>query len=68
MFVFGFVFLEAGLGCSLFGFVFLDMAKSVVKYAEGNAPCLSMHDCATLKSHIKCMAVGCELVDNTDTT
>lgn len=39
------------------------MVKSVVKYAEGNPPCLSMHDCATLKSHIKCMAVGCELVD-----
>ena len=39
------------------------MVKSVVKYAEGNPPCQSMHDCATLKSHTKIMAVGCELVD-----
>ena len=39
------------------------MVKSVVKYAEGNLPCQSMHDCATLKSHKKFMAVGCGLVD-----
>ena len=42
------------------------LLKRAIGAAQGNPPAQGLHDCATLKNHVKCIAVGIEIVDPDD--
>lgn len=44
------------------------LLQRAIKAAQGNPPAQGLHDCATLANHIKCIAVGIEIVDPDDFT